>query len=117
MSLKDQWDLETALKILQHPTVDAQTWAEAVEWLLKYGPKSIRKILIEASNTATEMQFPDIKPAYYTSEGQPVYDFAALSEILGISEEEVQEMLNRKNDPEDSLANLDLFPNLSKTVH
>jgi alpha-galactosidase len=117
MSLKDQWDLETALKVLQHPTVDAKTWAEAVEWLLKHGPSSIRKILIEASNTATEMQFPEIKAAYYTSEGQPVYDTRALSEILDMPEDEVQEMLNEKGDSDNSLADLDLFPNSSKTVH
>lgn len=117
MSLKDQWDLETALKILQHPTIDAQTWAEAVEWLLKFGPNSIKKILIEASNTATEIQFPDIKAAYYTSEGQPVYDIEGLSKILGIPEEDVEDMINRKSDPDDTLANLNLFPNSSKTIH
>lgn len=31
MNFKDQWNLETALKILQHQTVDSQIWAEAVE--------------------------------------------------------------------------------------
>lgn len=117
MSIKDQWDLETALKVLQHPTVDAQTWAEAVEWLLKYGPSSIRKILLEASNTATEMQFPEVEAAYYTSEGQPVYDIQGLSKMLGVTEDEVHEILKRKEDSDDSLADLDLYPNSSKTIH
>ncbi|WP_163336825.1 hypothetical protein [Desulfopila sp. IMCC35008] len=117
MSIKDQWDLETALKVLQHPTVDAQTWAEAVEWLLKHGPSSIRKILLEASNTATEMQFPEVKAAYYTSEGQPVYDTQGLSEMLGVPEDEVQEILKRKEGSDDSFSLLDLFPNSTQTVH
>lgn len=117
MSIKEHWDLETALKVLQHPTVDAQLWAEAVEWLLRYGPSSIRKILIDASNTATEMKFPDVKPAYYTSEGQPVYDIPALSEILNMSEEKVREIIDRKELSEESLEPLDFYPTHSKTVH
>ena len=117
MSIKEQWDLETALKVLQHPTVDAQLWAEAVEWLLRYGPESIKKILIEASNTATEIKFPSVKPAYYTSEGQPVYDVPALAEILNMSEDEVREILARKGLDEDSIYPLDFFSTASKTVH
>lgn len=117
MSIKEQWDLETALKVLQHPTVDAQLWAEAVEWLLKYGPESIKKILIDASNMATEIKFPSVKPAYYTSEGQPVYDVPALSEILNISEEEVREIIARKGLDDEALDPLDFFPTYSKTVH
>ena len=120
MSKKEDWNLETALKVLQHPTVDAQLWAEAVEWLLKYGPESIRKVLLEASNTATEIQFPEVEPAYYTEEGQPVYDIPALSEILGMPEEEIRRIIDSKGvatafDEEDEPA--DPFDNMSQTVH
>ena len=117
MSSKDGWDLENALKVLQHPTVDAQTWAEAVEWLLRYGPDSIKKILLEASTTATEMQFPEIQPAYYTEDGQAVYDAEGIAEILGISVEQANEIINRKVDPANSLSNLDLYTDGSKTIH
>lgn len=114
MSFKDEWDLSTALKVLQHPTVDAELWAQAVEWLLKYGPPSIQKILLDASQTATEMQFPDLEPSHYTSDGQPIYDVARLARILGISEEEVQEIIARKGMEEEPF---DIFMGASKTIH
>ena len=114
MSFKDLWDLESALKVLQHPTVDAQLWAEAVEWLLRYGPPEIQKVLLEASNTATEIQFPELKPSHYTLDGQPIYDTAALAEILGMSEENVREIIARKGVVEEPL---DIFGEFSKTVH
>lgn len=96
MSFKDEWDLESALKILQHPTVDSKLWAEAVEWLLKYGPPSIQKILLNASKNATESEFPEFKPSHYTADGLPIYDTAKLAETLGISVAEVQDIINRK---------------------
>ena len=41
MDFKDEWDLDTALKVVQNKTVDSKLWAEAVEWLLLYGPPEI----------------------------------------------------------------------------
>ena len=117
MSSKDDWNLETALKILQHPTIDAETWAEAVEWLLRYGPVSIRQLLLDASNTATEIQFPEVNPAYYTSEGQPVYDVKAIAKILDIHEEDAQAIIDQKENPENTLANMRFNTPGSKTVH
>ena len=114
MSIKDNWSLESALRVLQHPTVDAQLWAEAVEWLLKYGPASIRKILLDASASATKIEFPELAPTSYTSDGQPLYDIGRLSEILGISEDEVREIIRRKDMEEEPFDGLD--PS-SQTVH
>ena len=114
MTFKNQWDLETAMKVLQHPTVDAQTWAEAVEWLLLYGPPSVRKILLDASHTATQIQFPDLHPSTYTDDGQPVYDVAALANALGISEDEVRQIIDHREMDRELL---DAFPEGSKTVH
>ena len=114
MNFKNLWDLESALKVLQHPTVDAQLWAEAVEWLLRYGPPAIQKVLLEASQTASEIQFPELKPSYYTSDGQPIYDTAALAETLGISEENVREIIARKGLTEEPF---DAFGELSDTVN
>ena len=85
-----------ALKILQHPTVDSQLWSEAAEWLLRYGPPSIQKILLNASQAATELQFPDLKPTDFTADGMPVYDTARLADILGIAEDEVRSIINEK---------------------
>jgi len=116
MSFKDEWDLASALKVLQHPTVDSQLWSEAVEWLLKYGPPSIRRILLDASQTATEMQFPDLQPSHYTPDGEPVYDVTQLATSLGISEQEVQEIITKKGIVNDLF---DLFDSdsVSKSVH
>lgn len=96
MTFKEQWDLESAMKVLEHQTVDSKLWAEAVEWLILYGPPEIQKILLEASSTATKTHFPELKPSHYTADGQPVYDVAALAQSLGISQEEVLETINRK---------------------
>ncbi len=114
MSFKDEWNLEIALKVLQHPTVDSQLWAEAAEWLLRYGPPSIQKILLSASQAATEIQFPELKPSHYTTDGMPIYDTARLADILGISEEEVQRIIARKGMDEEVF---DLFASHRRTVH
>lgn len=114
MSFKDEWTLESALQVLQHPTVDSQLWGEAVEWLLKYGPPSIQKILLEASHTATALEFPELQPSHYTDDGLPVYDTARLADILGISEKEVQEIIARKGLEEEVF---DSFSTASRTVH
>lgn len=114
MSFKDEWNLESALQVLQHPTVDSQLWAEVVEWLLRYGPPSIQKILLDASSTATEMQFPGFKPSHYTADGVPVYDTTRLAEILGITVDEVQDIINRKGMDEEPF---DTIWKTTRTVH
>lgn len=96
MNFKDQWNLETALKILQHQTVDSQLWAEAVEWLMLYGPPEIKELLLKASGIATETHFPELKPTSYGTDGEPYYDVAAIARALGINEDEAQEIIRRK---------------------
>jgi hypothetical protein len=114
MSFKDEWNLESALKVLQHPTVDSQLWTEAVEWLLLYGPESIRKILLSASQTATEIEFPEFKPAHFTAEGQPIYDISRLADMLGVTEEAVQDIITRKELAEEPFATQS---RASRTIH
>lgn len=114
MSFKDEWNLDGALKVLQHPTVDSQLWAEAVEWLLLFGPPSIQKILLDASQTATKLQFPELTPADYTADGLPIYDMARLADMLGVTEAEVREIINRKGMNEEPLA---AYSRTSRTIH
>jgi hypothetical protein len=85
MDFKDQWTLENALKILQHQTVDAKLWGEAVEWLLLYGPQEIRQLLLQASGIATKECFPELTAERYTDDGQACYDIDAIARALGIS--------------------------------
>ena len=114
MATKDFWDLESAVRVLEHPTVDSKLWAEAVEWLLINGPAEIRKILLEASLHATNHHFPELKPSHYTVDGQPVYNVAELAKALNTSEKNVQNILKDK----DNCAELSFFPDVSsKTVH
>ncbi len=92
---KEQWNLEAALKVVQHPTVDSKLWAEAVEWLIIYGPPEVVQLLLQASHDATAAEFPELQ-ANYTRDGQPCYDLAAIAESLGISEEEAREIIAKK---------------------
>lgn len=96
MNFKDQWNLETALKILQHQTVDSELWAEAVEWLMLFGPPEVKQLLLKASGIATETYFPELKPSYYSAEGEPYFDVAAIAQSLGIDEEEAREIIRKK---------------------
>jgi hypothetical protein len=96
MEFKDHWSLENALKVLQHPTVDAKLWAEAVEWLLLYGPPDIQRLLLYASGIATRQYFPELETNRYTEDGQPCYDVAAIAKALGIDEEEAQRTIAEK---------------------
>ncbi|GAB4342407.1 MAG: hypothetical protein Kow0089_17450 [Desulfobulbaceae bacterium] len=91
-----EWTLESALEVLRHPTVDSRIWAEAVEWLLVYGPPDIREKLLEASGYATSREFPDLRPQGFTSDGEPVYSVAEVAKALGISEEEAAEIIAEK---------------------
>ena len=96
MEAKDLWDLETALKVLAHDSVDSKIWAEAVEWLILYGPLEIRQLLLDASMTATMRSFPDLKPSHYTFDGQACYDIGELAGSLGIDEEEARRIIEQK---------------------
>ncbi|WP_448875028.1 hypothetical protein [Desulfobulbus propionicus] len=93
MDFQQEWTLESAMEILQHPTVDSKIWAEAVEWLLIYGPPDIRELLQQASGHATQESFPGLKPQRFAPDGTPCYDIAELAQALGISEEEAREKL------------------------
>lgn len=91
-----QWTVASAMEILQHPTVDSELWAEAVEWLLLYGPPEIKGLLQEASGQATQASFPELKAQRYAPDGSPCYDITELARSLGISEEEAQTQLKEK---------------------
>ncbi|PIE69653.1 MAG: hypothetical protein CSA21_01165 [Deltaproteobacteria bacterium] len=93
---KKQWDVKTAMEIVQHPTVDSELWAEAVEWLLIYGPPEVKELLSQASGYATGAAFPELQPVGYDKQGNPCYSLAQLAESLGMSEEEAQAFINEK---------------------
>jgi len=93
---KQEWTEESAMEILQHPTVDSKLWAEAVEWLLLYGPPEIREMLSQASGHAMSKSFPELQPQRYAPDGSPCYEIADLARSLGISEEEARAQLAEK---------------------
>jgi hypothetical protein len=96
MDFKDHWTLENALKVLQHQTVDAKLWAEAVEWLLLYGPPEVQALLLHASGIASQECFPELKAERSSQDGQPCYDIAAIARALGITEEDAYKTLAEK---------------------
>ncbi|MEN8199546.1 MAG: hypothetical protein ABFR63_05670 [Thermodesulfobacteriota bacterium] len=96
MELKDKWDVESAMQVLQHQTVDAKLWAEAVEWLMLYGPDETRELLLQASGTATHQCFPDLEAKGYAPDGQPCYSVEELAKSLGMGEDEAREMIKEK---------------------
>ena len=96
MALKDEWDVDSAMTVLKHPTVDAKIWAEAVEWLMLYGPDDIREILLNASGTATHKCFPDLQAKGYAADGQPCYSVKDLAKSLNINEDEARIMIQEK---------------------
>ena len=85
---KEQWNLEMALEVLNHKTVDSRTWADAAKWLMLYGPPEIQEVLNQASHLATHEIFPGIGPRGFDDEGNPWYDVNEIAEALGISEQE-----------------------------
>ncbi len=101
MDIKDQWTEETALKVLQHPTVASKLWAEAVEWLILFGPEKIRGLLLQSSGTATGHCFPELRPSGYAPDGQPCYQVADLAESLQISRKEAKAILAKKQEEHD----------------
>lgn len=96
MDLREQWDLQSALAVLKHQTVDGKIWAEAVEWLILYGPDNIRELLLDSSGTATHNCFPELQAKGYAPDGQPCYSVADMAKALGISEDDAREMLKAK---------------------
>ena len=111
MEFKDLWDIESAMKVLTHKTVDGKLWAEAVEWLMLNGPAEIKQLLLESSMTATKSSFPELKPSSFTINGQPCYNLVDLAKALQMDEKEAKEILMQKeaehgklhfgDDPED----------------
>ncbi|OQX16454.1 MAG: hypothetical protein BWK76_11550 [Desulfobulbaceae bacterium A2] len=95
---KDNFTLDAALTVLRHPTVDAQLWTEAVEWLLLYGPPQVRELLLNASQDATSTQFPQLTPAGITSEGEPCYRLDELARTLEQDEDDIRALLQRKTE-------------------
>lgn len=90
------WTLDTAMEILQHPTVDSKTWAEAVEWLLIYGPPNIKEILGQASSHATNTSFPELQPKGYDADGSPCYSISDIASALKITEEDAAQLIAEK---------------------
>ncbi len=93
---KHDWSIESALEIVEHPTVDSKIWSEAVEWLLLNGPPEIQQLLQGASGHATTQYFPDLKPEGFTATGEPCYDIAKIAASLNISEEEALQIISKK---------------------
>ncbi len=96
VTFKKEWSLETAMEILQHPTVDSEIWAEAVEWLLIYGPPEIQDLLQQASGHATGKSFPRLQPEGYTQEGVACYSVSDVAASLDIPEEEAAKIIAEK---------------------
>ncbi len=115
MQFKELWDLQSAMKVLEHDKVDSKLWAEAVEWLILYGPPEIQELLLEASATATNSSFPNLTPTQFTPSGHPIYDIKALAQTLGVSEEEVKKILEEKEKKHATLQATTMGN--SKTVH
>jgi hypothetical protein len=115
MKAKDLWDLESAMQVLTHDSVDSKLWAEAVEWLIFHGPPEIRQLLLDASTTATTASFPQLKPTHYAPDGQAFYDIGELAQSLGIAEDEAREILKQKTEEHKLLHVID--EDESGTVH
>lgn len=92
--IKNQWNLEMALQVIQQETISSEVWADAAKWLLLYGPPQIQELLRQASSFATRDCFPQLQSAGYTDEGEPCYDVRELAAALGLSEKEtIKKML------------------------
>lgn len=96
MALRDEWTEDSAMQVLQHQTVDSKLWSEAVEWLLLYGQKEIREILLSSSGVATSQCFPDLQAEGYAADGQPCYRVEDLAKNLKISEDDARKLIQKK---------------------
>jgi hypothetical protein len=90
---KDQWNLEMALAVLGSETVDGGLWAEAVKWLLLYGPPELHGVLAAASSASFAQCFPGVRVSGHGDSGQPYYALADLAEALGIPVAEAAQRL------------------------
>jgi hypothetical protein len=90
-------------------------WAEAVEWLLLYGPPEVVSILLQASGHATEKVFPEMMGENDTSDGQATYDVNRLAKSLGLDEKEIRSAPHNKEESDKLVHFFD--DNGSKTVH
>ncbi|MEW6429094.1 MAG: hypothetical protein AB1568_13785 [Thermodesulfobacteriota bacterium] len=95
MDFRDKWNTEMAVAILASESVAADTWVEAVRWLLLYGPAEVRHVLVQASIAATSRQFPDLVPTSYSPGGEPVYALESLAAALGLPVEELAEVIEQ----------------------
>lgn len=86
---REQWNLEMALAVLGSEAVDGELWAEAVKWLLLYGPPELHAVLAAASSASFAQCFPDVRVGGHSDSGQPYYALADLADALGIPAEEV----------------------------
>ncbi len=93
---KKSWDVEMAMAVLENKTVDSESWAEAVKWLMLYGPPEIQELLSQASSIATGSCFPEIKQSGYTPDGKPCYNVEDIAKSLGISKEEAMQKMAEK---------------------
>ncbi len=101
MEFKAQWNIDMAMAVLASETVDSQTWADAVKWLLLYGPPKLREMLLAASASATGMQFPELRPAGYTEEGEPLYPVDGVAAVLGVDPGELEDFVRKLDDGDD----------------
>jgi len=90
-----------AMAVLGSETVDADTWSEAVQWLLLYGSESVKTLLLDASSTATSVEFPDLRPEGYTTEGEPVYSLGGLAQAMGTTVDDLEASIKKVELEED----------------
>ena len=116
MDFQSHWDLDTALKVVQNKTVDSKLWAEAVEWLLLYGPPEVVSILLQASGQATEHVYPELESTNYTHDGSAVYDVTKLAKSLGLSEDEIRKIIKQREES-DQMVHFLGDDTSSETIH
>jgi len=116
MDFQSHWDLDTALKVVQNKTVDSKLWAEAVEWLLLYGPPEVVSILLQASGHATEHVYPELESTNYTHDGSAVYDVTKLAKSLGLSEDEIRKIIKQREES-DQMVHFLGDDTSSETIH
>ena len=81
---REEWNLEMAVAVLGSATIEAGPWAEAVKWLLLYGPPELREMLTAASTLSFSQCFPEVRVQGHGPTGQPYYALADLAEPLGV---------------------------------
>ena len=93
VTFKDEWNLEMALDVLKHKSVDSKIWSEAAKWIMLYGPPELQEVLRQASDAATKSCFPGLEPDRYTEDGEPCYNIEKIADALGMSREEALEKM------------------------